>query len=463
MLFSDHTIAADVEQPTPTPFAQETTESKETSALVELLGSRDWKSPRLAKAIIDLVAGTGDVRATSLLMKLLQHPNPEVVGNALKALGKFKATESVETIVGLLKSDSVHIRVSAISALHGMGNPSAIEAIQNQLNDPAPEVRRAVIWSLGQAAREINSDTLQGLFEREEVATKLILLSYAQQTKSKALPNLIKMALANPTTDVRNKALSIMVEMRVPNIRVEDLAFLAKNNDPTVRQRLVSALTGAQGDVKPLFQELSHDKSSLVRQTVATSVGRLPFNEALELLKQLLVDPSSEVRRNALLRLGAFKRPEIIPLLTNATKDETTIVAATAAQILNQYKPQESVAAAATLYERADSFVKSSFLIPILAQSDNEYRRKVLPLAMQDENNSVRLAVVGQIDNLPSDLAFEIAQIAITDWHTPVRLGIVRFLSKVVDKPQALAYLKILQNDEDPNVSQVAIKSLQDK
>jgi HEAT repeat protein len=96
--------------------------------------------------------GTGSLRATPGLVKLLSNEDPEVRWNAAKTLGKIHAVDAIDPLIGALKDPADSVREHAAEALGDMGPAAsrAVEPLIATLKDPFFKARRDAARSLGQ-------------------------------------------------------------------------------------------------------------------------------------------------------------------------------------------------------------------------------------------------------------------------------------------------------------------------
>jgi bla regulator protein BlaR1 len=90
--------------------------------------------------------------AAEPVARLLADPDPQVRGEAARALGDLAAAGMAADIAGLLRDPDPGVREQAAHALGDLQNPASRPALEAALGDPAPEVRSEAGWALRQVA-----------------------------------------------------------------------------------------------------------------------------------------------------------------------------------------------------------------------------------------------------------------------------------------------------------------------
>jgi HEAT repeat protein len=117
------------------------------AALTAQLGTSDSLSATkgLAKC------GAAALPATGALVKLLRDPDAEVRWNAVKTLGKIRAVDALEPLIGALSDSSDLVREHAAESLGDLGPAaaSAVGRLTETLKDPYVKARRDAARALG--------------------------------------------------------------------------------------------------------------------------------------------------------------------------------------------------------------------------------------------------------------------------------------------------------------------------
>ncbi len=116
---------------------------------------------------------SGDSRAVKPLRKCLDEKEPEILGSAIKALGKLMDRDSIPRILSFLdQSYDKWVRIAAVSALCYLQYLPAQANFRGMLNDPNPDVRHEAMLGLLALNRherqEIKVDLVQFLSDSYE-------------------------------------------------------------------------------------------------------------------------------------------------------------------------------------------------------------------------------------------------------------------------------------------------------
>lgn len=190
------------------------------SAAIDLCGSSDTKRRRVGAAIlgqlghnIGISGGVFRNERYDALERLIRHEishgiDPEVMGDALVAMGHLDDDRVLSIAVSQINHPSATVRLGVMTALSGHEDEVAINGLIRLTSDSDDEVRDWATFSLGQ---QIETDT-----------------------------NAIREALAARLSDDN------------PDVRVEAIAGLAKRGDKSVIPALKNELSIAVAS--PLFE-----------------------------------------------------------------------------------------------------------------------------------------------------------------------------------------------------------------
>jgi HEAT repeat protein len=236
---------------------------------------------------MSLTAKKGYIRA---LLQNLQAGSPALRQAASAALGKIKSSDSLSVLAETLRSASPDRVVAAIRLLEGFGGEDATEAISGLLNHPDAHVRATAAIALGRLAGEKYADRIAPL-------------------------------LSDPDPRVRSNAVEALAFSKDPKL-VEKIKPLLQ--DPSTRARVntilsIAAIQGVSEALEwlPAVQQLARGDSQS-RSTATYALGRLPFDQSMDLLSELLRDPEPAIRSEAAKALGRIGTPRVIPALLEA-------------------------------------------------------------------------------------------------------------------------------------------------
>lgn len=209
---------------------------------------------------------------------------------AVIALGKLKDPSSLGILAETLRSESPQRVVAAIHFLENFGTENANEALADLLTHRDPHVRATAAAALGRRAGVKYVDRLTPL-------------------------------LSDPDPRVRANAIQALAGAQDPAL-VQKLRPLLQ--DPSMRARVntiltIAAIQGVSAVLEwlPLIRDLAHGEPS-ARSAAAYALGRLPVDQSMDLLTDLLNDPDLSIRCEAAKALGRVGVSRVIPGLIKA-------------------------------------------------------------------------------------------------------------------------------------------------
>ncbi|MEO8619841.1 MAG: HEAT repeat domain-containing protein, partial [bacterium] len=222
-----------------------------------------------AAALIEQIAAVAHQRDRRIYFDaLLQLPNGvpalvhmlgddrwSVVRHAAELLGELQAAGAEQALMALLRHEEERVRRSATGALMRLGTPRALQAIQQALQDAAPQTRM-------QAAA--------ALVSRKDVRT--------------SAPQLLRALDIEKDDDVREAF----------------LAALGKLATPEAVQRLINASEAKRG----IFQK----RATSFRVAAVNALAESRAEAALVALRELQTDKDEDVRAAVVLALGRIAR-----------------------------------------------------------------------------------------------------------------------------------------------------------
>lgn len=207
-----------------------------------------------------------DPASLSLLSQTLQSEDPGRVVTAVEFLGSFSYADASGTIAALLSHPDPRVRATAASALGKLAPAKYVDALLPLLADSDPRVRANAVEALA-AARD------PSLAER------------------------LRTLLRDPATRVRVNTMLCLASLEKGPVPAECL---------------------------PLIQELAHGDST-ARATATYALGRLPMDESVDLLTELLRDPEMSIRCEAAKALGRVGSTRAIGALVEALAGQSEL------------------------------------------------------------------------------------------------------------------------------------------
>lgn len=379
-------------------------------------------------------------QAIPALMQALADEAPGVRLEAVIALGSLDASEAIDPIAELMRSDpDEEVRCYAASALSDLSDPRAAERLSAPGDDATETLRAraARIWALGathsasalptlcealhDAEAEIRLSAVQGMksllaFTREGVSSALpalceaaadldrdvrcqVIEALALLEDPQAVPTLLR-AVADPDAEVRAQA--YLALPRATSNDLEDVLIAGLGDADTGVQRAAAkglALCGPLGrwrEMLPYLKDPAND--ALARGSLVEAVARTRLPDAMSALAGVLNDVDCQVRAQLCRALQEDADPQFVEPLIRRLEDEDEDVRAEASLALaatadaRGFEPlkrllrQENVARVRRRVVWALSFFPPQECLPLLTQSlvdPDEHVRAQAVLALE--------------------------------------------------------------------------------
>jgi HEAT repeat protein len=211
-------------------------------------------------------------------------------GRAALLLGRLRCQEALPDLLWLLQHGKAEAQLAAISALHLMGSPEAIDGLVAYVAGGKHRRRRRLVW---------------GALMRCSRRQPWRLIPHLQQPEAEVRA-IVAAALAETATAAETQALSAA----------------AGDSDAEVRASVARAL-GRAADPRalPALRRLAGDPVWFVRLQAVGSAGRWNGGENRALLLQATRDPDWRVRRKAAGALVALS-PDPVALLSELRQQQ---------------------------------------------------------------------------------------------------------------------------------------------
>jgi HEAT repeat protein len=287
-------------------------------------------SPSGIQNLLDALESPGkeNLRSIALVLGWLKSPNVDraltrLMGRVdlrdeiIEALVRHGST-TVELLTSQLTAEDLEVRRSAVVALGRIGDPSAVPAVVNTLNDESLAI---------------------------DAANAL-----AQIGDPSAVDGLLNL-LGNDDPSIRQAAVSALNSLIPPSMSGRIIPLL-HDPDPNVRESAVK-IAGYFGypEAANALVELSRDSNERVR---CAAIEHLPYVEderAFEVLVNAIKDETSNIRAAAARALGAMDAPEVVQPLIEGLSDEDVWVRYFSARALGRRRSPSAVEALGKVVE----------------------------------------------------------------------------------------------------------------
>jgi HEAT repeat protein len=267
------------------------------------------------KTVVSALGEISNSKAVSALIKVLNDNKEdiEIRTEAISALGKIGKSEAVSALIKVLNDnkENIDIRTGAISALGKIGNFEAVQAVINACDDQNRFVNSAALKALGKIN---NSDALQVLgsalkHENDDV-----------KRKAKNACNKITENISLPETNNVAPEFSSLQEI------IKYVRWINNNSEKRNAAELALRNIDNPLDVPYLITVLNDpNEYGDVKNKVASVLGKIGNNQAMEALILALKDKERDVIRSAASALEEFGTDETLTKLIELSKTEINI------------------------------------------------------------------------------------------------------------------------------------------
>ncbi len=123
----------------------------------QLIGQSFNRDPRIASAIVSTLADAGSTRSLNALRAALHYDDPRVQANAIEALMRLKAPDTIDLVSYLTASRDNRSRANAVWALMRARSNKGTHHLRRMLHDSEPLHRVSGIW----VARRMRATSLE--------------------------------------------------------------------------------------------------------------------------------------------------------------------------------------------------------------------------------------------------------------------------------------------------------------
>jgi len=244
---------------------------------------RDLRSgaPSVRRNAAVWLGRVGDPSAVPALIEALDDPESDVRLETAKALGFLKDARAVGPLAEALGDREVNVRLYAAYALGEIKDAKATGPLLGALRDSAWCVRDQAAWAL----REIGDPRIAGplatsLKDPSADAAHVVWLLRHVGASRAAGP--LAALLDDPTVTVRMRAVHALAELRHA-AAVDPLLTALKDHDPGVRRAAIGALLDLEDDraKKPLEDLAAREQDASVREAAEEALFQMSAEKDL--------------------------------------------------------------------------------------------------------------------------------------------------------------------------------------
>jgi AAA family ATP:ADP antiporter len=225
----------------------------------------------------------------------------------------------IRALLHNLQAGSLALRQAAANALRKMEDSASLGIIADTLRSSSPERVVTAIHFLEYFPGDQANDSLVSLLDHADARVRATAVSALGRRAGKRFVDRLSPLLSDPDARVRANAVEALAAAQDPAL-VEKVQPLL--SDPSTRARIntvltIAAIQGVASAVEsmPLIRELARGDER-ARSTATYALGRLPLDDSMDLLVELLRDSELRIRCEAAQALGRIGTARVItPLI----------------------------------------------------------------------------------------------------------------------------------------------------
>ncbi|MBI5756188.1 MAG: HEAT repeat domain-containing protein [Nitrospirae bacterium] len=300
--------------------------------LVEAMDNVDLEEPDVRKDFILAFLNADSPGSSYHILRLISDvdiESIEIIQHAADALEKLR---DEDTLINALQDKSDICRMIAIRVLGLLRCSKVVPHLLTIFEEAEREIKLEILYTLGKTG---GKDALDFLIDK---------LSYGEG-------------------HIREAAVDALGVMAVPEAIDPLLTRLQKEEYHNVIGKIAGALVeiGERHNSNKLFEGMISNLSSKnpsVREMVIKGLGTLKREESAEYVKGMLNDESWRVRRACLEALRSLNVKGLLEVLVIASRDEKDEVRMYVAQLLSEYREEESVNTLISLFSDSNDWIK---------------------------------------------------------------------------------------------------------
>lgn len=299
-------------------------------------------STRVRAQAISVLSRYGDRESMEAFVAAAGDRNADVARSGVEACARFRL---VDPLVKAMGHWDWRTRESAATALAGMDDPKAREALAKAMAGKSTRLRDVVTGAMRRAAPENRTP--------EMLVAMLRTQHSRDHDRRRAIDDLVKLGgrAVAPVTP--------LLKHEVPGIRIAALDVLARiggsasvdaivkglgDKLPEVRTRAAAAL-GGMGDERAVehLRSALYDGNVGVRESAAAALGAMGYASALGVLVSAAADTDWHMRCVATRGLGAFRDPMALDTVLSGLQDDHWYVRRAASEALGRMRERSVV------------------------------------------------------------------------------------------------------------------------
>ncbi len=414
------------------------------STIAKLLDDRD---DDVIKFAIDMIANIRDENAEKILVDLIDHPNPNIRASVAVCLGRIKAKGAIGALLKASRDAEEWVRFSAVEGLGYLGDSSAFEPLIEIMDRDTGLVKDAALEALSRISTDRDSGhilfKIQDLIKAKsvhsmdavfELVEKAFSPSSAFKPSAELRESLFRFfsdALNEAERAVQEKALKGLGIIKSPEgLRmVFSYAETLHEIDEDCEKLLVDVIASMADEppLSPVFRE-QMEKGGVTAMLAVKAVGEIRSEEAIPLLAGLVDRVDQHELRTVMGAIEAIGLDSSVQVLLKSL-------------------------------ESTDGHTRKISARALLATAGEDAVKSVFEALNAEKYRDVMEVMTDSLANIPSDEVKEGFFRLLKSDKDALRVMGARGLGVIGDE-SALASLKALASDANPEVRKTAYKSL---
>jgi HEAT repeat protein len=435
-----------------------------TDLLIEQLNAEDLDIRRAAVVALGRI---GDARATPALLRVLDEDSELIIPTA-NALAKIGDRRAFDALLGLIGDADAAVRQAVVGALNSLGAPEMPARITPLLADADPNVRESAVKIAGYFGYPQCADLLLARCRDEDERVRRAAIEHLPYLEDERVMVTLVDALQRETPKVRAAAAGALAHVEGAE-SILCLVGALTDDDAWVRYFAARSLgqRGAQESIDALAHVAQADKFNHVRIAALDALGHIGGARAAALAASFVAADDPDLGHAAVIALGNISHPDALSPLIKALRSADANLRASAAtalgarggaEALEQLQRIAATDAEPAVFEAAIAALKklatAEAIAALVALTADATRRELASAALaevpdvQIENVArglshhaveVRRAVVEILARMKRPRASELLRVALDDTDNSVRLAAADALGKSYRPPAAKA------------------------
>ena len=247
------------------------------------------------------------------------------------SLARRADAAALPALLAAAKSGAKPVRVAAVRAMAGIGDPAAAQELAKLVSDADADVARTAKEGLAALPGEKVDAAVVAMLDSKEASLRAVAVEIIGRRRMKSAVGALLKATDDPEADVRLAAFERLGELAGPDELpplADRLMRAAEPRDIAAAEeairRICARADGSPAQVERLVGLLGRAKPPQ-RAALVRLVGGMGGDAALKAVRNALSDADANVRAAAVRTLCAWKTPEVLPdLLALARKSGET-------------------------------------------------------------------------------------------------------------------------------------------